>query len=92
MEWQLRRTNQTMSQQIRALRKEIGCEFGVATRVVAGLLGPVLLWTSRREQKRLAEGKTYEPKTFIEHRNWRTQKDNYDRDIVSVSSDESVAS
>jgi hypothetical protein len=21
----------------------------------------------------LAEGKTYEPKTFIEHRNWQTQ-------------------
>jgi hypothetical protein len=39
------------------------------------LLGPVLLWTSRREQKRLAQGKTYEPKTFIEHRNWTTQTD-----------------
>jgi radical SAM superfamily enzyme YgiQ (UPF0313 family) len=76
MERQLRRTNETMSQQIRALRKEIGCEFGVVTRVIAGLLGPVLLWTSRREQKRLAEGKTYEPTTFIEHRNWRTQTDN----------------
>jgi uncharacterized Tic20 family protein len=37
---------------------------------VAGLLGPVLLWTSRREEKRLAQGKTYEPQTFIEHRNW----------------------
>ena len=73
MEQQLRRTDETMSQQIRALRKEIGCEFGVVTRVITGLLGPVLLWTSRREQKRLAEGKTYEPKTFIEHRNWQTQ-------------------
>ncbi len=76
MERQLRPTNETMSQQIRALREEIGCEFGVVTRVIAGLLGPVLLWTGRREQKRLAEGKTYEPKTFIEHRNWRTQTDN----------------
>jgi radical SAM superfamily enzyme YgiQ (UPF0313 family) len=75
MERQLRRTNETMSQQIRALRKEIGCEFGVVNRVIAGLLGPVLLWTSRREQKGLAAGKTYEPKTFIEHRNWRTQAD-----------------
>ena len=25
---------------------------------------------SRQEQKRLAGGKTYEPETFIEHRNW----------------------
>ena len=76
MERQLRQTNETMSEQIRALRKEIGYEFGPVTRVIAGLLGPVLLWTSRREQKRLAEGKTYEPTTLIEHRNWRTQTDN----------------
>ena len=75
MERQLRRTNEAVSQQIRALRKEIGSEFGVVNRVIAGLLGPVLLWTSRREQKRLAEGKTYEPRTFIEHRNWSTQTD-----------------
>src|SRR5579864_9059917 len=48
MERQLGRTNQNMSREIRALRKEIGCEFGVATRWIASLLGPVLLWTSRR--------------------------------------------
>jgi hypothetical protein len=30
----------------------------------------VLLWTTRREEKRLARGKTYEPKVIIEHRNW----------------------
>jgi len=70
MERQLNRTNEAVSQQIRALRHEMGCEFGAVSRVMAGLLGPVLLWISRREQKRLAEGKTYEPKTFIEHRNW----------------------
>ena len=63
----------SMDQQIRALRKDIGREFGVATRLLAGLLGPVLLWTSRREEKQLAEGKTYEPRTFIERRNWTTQ-------------------
>jgi len=62
-----------MSQQIRALRKEIGSEFGVVSRVIAALLGPILLWTSRREQRRLAEGKTYEPRMFIEQRNWQTQ-------------------
>lgn len=75
MERQLRQTDQAMSLQIRALREEIGREFGVVNRVIAGLLGPVLLWTSRREQKRLAEGKTYEPRTFIERRNWSTQTD-----------------
>jgi hypothetical protein len=73
MERQLRGTGETMSQQIRALRKEIGSEFGVVSRVIAALLGPILLWTSRREQRRLAEGKTYEPRMFIEQRNWQTQ-------------------
>ena len=87
MEQQLRRTDQTMSQQIRALREEIGSEFGVVTRVIAGLLGRLMLWTSRREQKRLAEGKTYEPKTFIEYRNWKTRRTT--GDIARAPSDSS---
>ena len=70
MERQLRRTNEATSQQIRALRQEMGREFGIVPRVMAGLLGPVLLWTSRREQRQLAQGKTYEPRMFVEHRNW----------------------
>jgi B12 binding domain/Radical SAM superfamily len=70
MERQLRLTNPAISREIRDLRKEMSSEFGVLNGVVASLLGPVLLWTSRREQNRLAGGKTYEPKTFIEHRNW----------------------
>ena len=75
MERQLRQTDKAMSQQIRALRKDIGREFGVVTRVIGNVLGPLLLWTSRREQKRLTEGATYEPKMFLEHRNWITQED-----------------
>ena len=70
MERQLRRTNETISQQVRGLRRDMACEFGAVSRVMAGLLGPLLLWTSRLEQKRLAAGKTYEPRTFIERRNW----------------------
>ena len=70
MQRQLRLTNPAISREIRDLRKEMSSEFGIVSRVVAGLLGPVLLWTSRREEKRLAQGKTYEPQTFIEHRNW----------------------
>ena len=49
MERQLRRTDEAVSQQIRAMRKESGREFGVVNRVIAGVLGPVLLWTSRRK-------------------------------------------
>ena len=70
MERQLKKTNAPISQQIRALRNEMYDEFGFVSRVMAGVLGPGLLWTSRREQRRLAEGKTYEPRTFVEHRNW----------------------
>jgi hypothetical protein len=70
MEHQLRRTNQAMSEQVRTLRKEMAGEFGTRNRLLSSLLGPVLLWTSRREQRRLDHGKTYEPKTFIERRNW----------------------
>jgi hypothetical protein len=33
-------------------------------------MGPMMLWSARREEKRLAEGITYEPDTFIERRNW----------------------
>jgi hypothetical protein len=30
----------------------------------------VLLWNVRREERRLAKGQTYEPRTIIERRNW----------------------
>ena len=70
MERQLPSSNAAVSEQIRALRKDIECEFGTLTRAMTWVLGPLVLWTSRREQKRLAKGKTYEPKTIVEHRNW----------------------
>ena len=70
MERQLRRSNQAVSEQIHSLRKEIAMEFGTASRAMGWILGPVMLWASRREQKQLERGKTYEPETIIEHRNW----------------------
>ena len=70
MERQLRETNLAISQQIHALRRDLAVEFGWVSQAAARLLGPVLLWTTRREEKRLARGKTYEPKVIIEHRNW----------------------
>jgi len=69
MERQLHKTNQGVSAQIRALRQDLGREFGLLSRVSAAL-GPALLWSTRREQKRLARGVTYEPETVIERRNW----------------------
>ncbi|MEN6532438.1 MAG: B12-binding domain-containing radical SAM protein [Bryobacteraceae bacterium] len=70
MEHRLKQSNQSVSTQIRALRKEMEREFGLATTALARTLGPVLWWTSRREDKRLAKGHTYEPHTIIERQNW----------------------
>ena len=65
-----RTVNREVSTQIRDLRREIGKEFGMVSRLAAHVAGPVLLWTTRREDRKLAAGKTYEPPTFVERRNW----------------------
>jgi hypothetical protein len=70
MEKHLRRTNSAVSGRIRALRREIAREFGPASVLVSRLLGPALLWSARREERRLAAGRTLEPSTFIERTNW----------------------
>jgi radical SAM superfamily enzyme YgiQ (UPF0313 family) len=70
MERRLKRTNEAVSEQVHALRRQIHQEFGGWARLWAAVAGPALLWTARREEKRLAAGKTYEPPTIFERRNW----------------------
>lgn len=70
MEKQFRDVNRSVSGEIRALRHEVEREFGSAAQLAARVGGPLLLWTARREEKRLAAGKTYEPPMFLERRNW----------------------
>jgi radical SAM superfamily enzyme YgiQ (UPF0313 family) len=70
MEKRLKHANLGISQQIRTLRKEVEKEFGLAARSTRAFLGPVLLWASKREDRRLARGQTYEPPTIVERRNW----------------------
>ena len=70
MERQFRKVDRNVSEQIRALRQEFKQESGFLSRMLPALLGPVLLWTTRREEKRLARGKTYEPPTILERSNW----------------------
>jgi len=65
-----RRVNKDVSQQIHELRREISHEFGGMSRLVANVVGPYLLWSTRREDRRLAKGVTYEPPTILERRNW----------------------
>jgi radical SAM superfamily enzyme YgiQ (UPF0313 family) len=70
MEREFRKVNQAVSQEIGSLRRQIEKEFPVAARLASTLLGPIMLWTTRREERRLAAGRTYEPPTILERRNW----------------------
>jgi hypothetical protein len=70
MEREFKKINCSVSDQIHKLRREVEKEFPVVARLTAASLGPVLLWSTRREEKQLASGRTYEPPTFIERRNW----------------------
>jgi hypothetical protein len=70
MERQFRKVNRSGSDQIRALRQEFRKESGLFSRLLPAILGPVFLWTTRREERRLARGKTYEPPTILERTNW----------------------
>jgi hypothetical protein len=70
MECILRPTNERVAGQIRLLRDELHLEFGFASMLSEWLLGPLLLATAKREERRLAEGITYEPKAIIERTNW----------------------
>ena len=70
MEREFKQVNASVSEQIHKLRREVEKEFPVIARLTAISLGPILLWTTRREERRLASGRTYEPPTFVERRNW----------------------
>jgi radical SAM superfamily enzyme YgiQ (UPF0313 family) len=84
MEKRLRTTNPPISKRIRELRREIESAFGTLTRVVRSVVGPILLWTSKREDKRLANGVTYEPETFVERRNWIADKLRHTADVITM--------
>jgi radical SAM superfamily enzyme YgiQ (UPF0313 family) len=70
MEREFKPVNSGVSEQIHELRREVEKEFPVIARLTAAVLGPILLWSTRREEKRLASGHTYEPPTFLERCNW----------------------
>ena len=70
MERQFRRVDRGVSQRIGALRQEFRRESGILSQIMPAVLGPVFLWTTRREERRLARGQTYEPPMILERRNW----------------------
>jgi hypothetical protein len=71
MEKHLAGANRSVAEKVRTLRAEIGREFGLVSRLVSWALGPALLWSTRREERRLSAGHTYEPPTIVERRNWK---------------------
>ena len=70
MEREFQKVNRSVSEQIHKLRRDVEREFPIVARLTAAWLGPILLWSTRREEQRLASGRTYEPPTFIERSNW----------------------
>jgi radical SAM superfamily enzyme YgiQ (UPF0313 family) len=70
MEHRLKNANPSVSAEIHALREKIGREFGLVSRLTSRLAGPVFLWTTMREERRLARGVTYEPEPIVDRRNW----------------------
>lgn len=64
-------SNHAVAERLRHLRQEVRRECGVSAAWMARFLGPLLLWTARRESRRLERGVTYEPPTFFERRNWQ---------------------
>jgi hypothetical protein len=60
--------NRSVSAKIREVRLEMERELGGWSRTVNHTLGPVLLWTSRREARRHPRGRSLEPQTFVDRR------------------------
>ena len=72
MEHHLRDTNPEVAARVRALRLELEREFGLFTTVAGRVLGPLLLWTSWREEKHTRQGKTYDPAVILGRKNWES--------------------
>ena len=70
MEKRLTHVNAAVAGKIRRLRCQVEDEFGLGSRLWSHLAGPVLFWSSKREDKRLARGVTYEPPACFTRRNW----------------------
>ncbi len=71
MERGLRRMNAPVAGRVAALRREMEAALGPAASMAAHMAGPLLAFMLAREERNLANGRTYEPPTFIERRNWQ---------------------
>ena len=71
MERYMRGSNQAVSERVRELRQRLERELGGLSKVIDRVVGPALLWSSRREAAAYPMGRPLEPQTFVERRNWR---------------------
>ena len=53
-------------EKVRRVREELVAEFGIRARIAGALGGRILVQAMRREERRLRDGRTYEPPTFYE--------------------------
>ena len=60
------RASPALAARLRRTRRAVEREFGWKARLTARLVGPVVLATLWREERRLRRGRTYEPPTFYE--------------------------
>ncbi len=67
--WAARRwlgKDHAMATRLASLQAGLAREFGLKARLAGPLVGRVILWSMRREDRRLRRGWTYEPPTFYE--------------------------
>jgi hypothetical protein len=70
MERYFRDLNGPLTEKIRQLRSDFAQEFGMKTRLASPVAGRVIYQMIRREERRLNKGWTYQPRMFMEKRNW----------------------
>ena len=70
MERYFKESNRQLQENIQALRQQLSREFGSWAKWLGMVSGPLLLASIQREAKRLKNGFTVEPPTFVERRNW----------------------
>ena len=70
MERYFRNLNIPVAAKARQLRADLAGEFGLRSRLAGPAAGRVVHHLIRREERRLAGGWTYQPKTFVDKRNW----------------------
>ncbi len=70
MEKYLAESNRAVSDRIADLRRQVEREVGGLSPVIDRLVGPILLWSARRDARLAPAGRVLEPRTFVDRRRW----------------------